>query len=154
MEQMAGIISKLAAGSDLVIVEMHWGTEYEHQFSRRQQEIARKLVDNGADIIIGHHPHVVQGMEIYGNKPIFYSLGNFIFDQYFSPDTQEELGVKITWQKNEIAIELIPLFSTGSRLQIMETEKKETFLNRFAAWSYLDGLDLSAVKDGQLDIYN
>jgi poly-gamma-glutamate synthesis protein (capsule biosynthesis protein) len=154
IERMAAIISNLAVLSDAVIVNMHWGVEYEHQFSRRQQEIARKLVDSGADIIIGHHPHVVQGMEIYKNKPIFYSLGNFIFDQYFSPDTQEELGVKIIRRKNETAIELIPLLSTGSRLQIMDPEKKEAFLNRFAAWSYLDGLDLSAVKNGQLNINN
>lgn len=102
-KEAENIVSDLASSTDLVVVNIHWGVEYQHQFNKTQQEIAHKLVDAGADMIIGHHPHVVQGMEIYQGKPIFYSLGNFVFDQYFSPDTQEGLaiGINIASRKPE-----------------------------------------------------
>jgi poly-gamma-glutamate synthesis protein (capsule biosynthesis protein) len=65
---------------DVLIVSMHAGKEYTFKHSARQQSIARAAVDAGADMVIGHHPHVVQDTEIYKDRPIFYSLGNFIFD--------------------------------------------------------------------------
>ncbi|MDR1937694.1 MAG: CapA family protein [Tannerellaceae bacterium] len=63
-----------------VVVVLHWGTEYAPQPHPQQRHDARQLIDAGADAIIGHHPHVVQPEETYRGKPIFYSLGNFIFD--------------------------------------------------------------------------
>ncbi|MEK7679302.1 MAG: AmmeMemoRadiSam system protein B, partial [Deltaproteobacteria bacterium] len=75
--------------ADFVLVSIHWGEEYQLlKSNKRQQALAHLLIEAGADAVIGHHPHVVQEMEIYKNKPIFYSLGNFIFDQYFSLPTQ------------------------------------------------------------------
>lgn len=73
---------------DLIIVSMHSGTEYIYTANNRQKEFAHAAVDFGADLIIGHHPHVVQEMEEYKGKYIFYSLGNFIFDQMWSEDTR------------------------------------------------------------------
>ena len=64
---------------DYVIVCLHWGEEYVAFPSPKQQDMARSLVDSGADVIIGHHPHVMQGYEVYNNSQIFYSLGNFNF---------------------------------------------------------------------------
>ncbi len=66
---------------DFVIVSMHWGTEYVHVPDKRQIEWAHALIDAGADLLIGHHPHVLQSIEIYNERLIAYSLGNFIFDQ-------------------------------------------------------------------------
>ncbi|MDR1919015.1 MAG: CapA family protein [Tannerellaceae bacterium] len=63
-----------------VVVVLHWGTEYAAQAHLQQIRDARQLIDAGADAIVGHHPHVVQPQESYRGKPIFYSLGNFIFD--------------------------------------------------------------------------
>ena len=65
---------------DLLVVSMHAGKEYRFKHSARQRQIARTAIDAGADAVIGHHPHVVQDSEVYRGKPIFYSLGNFIFD--------------------------------------------------------------------------
>ncbi len=79
--------------ADLVIVSIHWGEEYKPTSNQRQQRLAHMFIDTGADVVIGHHPHVVQEMEIYNGKPIFYSLGNFIFDQYWSLPTQIGLAV-------------------------------------------------------------
>ncbi len=64
---------------DRIIVNLHWGEEYVAYPSPEQQRIARRLIDAGADVIVGHHPHVVQGIEKYKNGAIFYSLGNFNF---------------------------------------------------------------------------
>lgn len=81
--------------SDFVIVSPHWGIEYQTKASDRQRNLAKKMVENGADLIIGHHPHVIQDYEKYQDAYIFYSLGNFMFDQYFSSETQEALVVSI-----------------------------------------------------------
>jgi poly-gamma-glutamate synthesis protein (capsule biosynthesis protein) len=68
--------------ADLVITFMHWGWEDETAPSARQRELARLMIDAGADAVVGGHPHVIQGLEHYAGKPIFYSLGNFVFDGF------------------------------------------------------------------------
>lgn len=65
----------------LIIVLLHWGREHDETVSVGQINSARKLIDGGADIVIGHHPHILQSIEIYNGKPIIYSLGNFVFDE-------------------------------------------------------------------------
>lgn len=77
------------AGADLVVVSYHFGEEYEKLPNDFQRKYAELAIDAGADLIIGHHPHVVQTLEQYKNAYIIYSLGNFIFDQYFSPETMQ-----------------------------------------------------------------
>ncbi len=95
---------------DLLIASVHWGTEYTHQPSTQQKNFAHHLIENGVDLIIGQHPHVVQGIEQYQEKLIFYSFGNFIFDQYFSQPTQESLAVKFSFEPNhQLSVNIIPL---------------------------------------------
>ena len=135
IEAAQKIISDLKKETDWVIVNLHSGVEYEHNTDSVQIKIAHSLIDAGADAIIGHHPHVVQGMEAYNGKPIFYSLGNFVFDQYFSPDTQEELAVSLILKDNgEIEYELFPLISSGSQVDLMSGEEKDAFLKKFKNW--------------------
>lgn len=67
--------------ADVIIVSIHWGMEYEAKPIDKQVELAHDIIDYGADIILGHHPHVVQSIELYKDKPIIYSMGNFLFDQ-------------------------------------------------------------------------
>lgn len=64
---------------DILIVILHWGVEYDKVPKKWQTDIAHALVDSGADVIYGHHPHVLQGIEIYKDRPILYSTGNFVF---------------------------------------------------------------------------
>jgi poly-gamma-glutamate synthesis protein (capsule biosynthesis protein) len=66
--------------ADLVIPFMHWGWENEHTSGDRQRQLARKMIDAGADAVIGSHPHVIQDVEQYHGKPIIYSIGNFMMD--------------------------------------------------------------------------
>jgi len=104
-------IKKVDPRVDWVIVNFHWGEEYQEQPSFRQKEIAKLAIEAGADIIIGHHPHIVQPLEHAKNKPIFYSLGNFVFDQPWSEQTMRGALAKITLTKNEIIkAEMIPTF--------------------------------------------
>ncbi len=74
-------IAALRGQVDLVAVSLHWGVEESFTVTPEQVEFAHKLLDDGADMILGHHPHQFQGIEIYKGKPIIYSMGNFIFDQ-------------------------------------------------------------------------
>ncbi len=68
-----------AAGANAVVCTMHFGKEYASVHNQQQENMARAMIDAGADLVIGHHPHVLQGMEVYQNRNIFYSLGNFVF---------------------------------------------------------------------------
>lgn len=82
---VADIRAARAAGADLVIPFMHWGWEREPGPGERQRELARTMIDAGADLVVGGHPHVTQGAEYYRGRPIVYSLGNFVFDGFESP---------------------------------------------------------------------
>ncbi len=88
-EKIINSIKDLRNKVDYVIVAFHWGVEYTSSASARQKELAHLAIDSGADLIIGNHPHWVQGVEQYKNKFITYAHGNFIFDQMWSPETRE-----------------------------------------------------------------
>lgn len=79
---IADIRAARKAGADLVIPLMHWGWEREPEPSARQRALARRMIDAGAAAVVGGHPHVTQGAELYRGKPIIYSLGNFVFDGF------------------------------------------------------------------------
>lgn len=95
------IISHAKTQVDFLIVSFHFGEEYE-EHNTRQTTLAHSAIDNGADAVIGHHPHVEQATEWYKEKFIAYSLGNFIFDQYFSEETMRGLAVGITLSPENI----------------------------------------------------
>lgn len=84
--------------AEVVVVLPHWGNEYEPKANAVIQEMAHAFIEAGADLIIGSHPHVVQQSELYQGKKIYYSLGNLVFDQYFSAETQRGLLVGVTFK--------------------------------------------------------
>lgn len=117
--------------ADFVIVSMHAGKEYTRQPTRFQQDFAHAAIDAGASVVIGHHPHWVQPVEYYGNGIIFYSLGNFVFDQFFSEDVQTGLVVKIILKSGEKPeAELFPVKIEQTQPRILEGEEKERQLQR------------------------
>jgi Bacterial capsule synthesis protein PGA_cap len=91
------------AGADIVIVFPHWGTEYRAKPFAAQQELARGIIDAGADMIIGNHAHWAAAMEVYEGKPIWYALGNFVFDQTWSEPTMEGITLELTFHGAELA---------------------------------------------------
>ncbi|MBI2416270.1 MAG: CapA family protein [Candidatus Kerfeldbacteria bacterium] len=118
-----------------IVVTVHWGTEYQLQSNTIQQNLAHRLIDAGADVVLGHHPHVVQEVEVYNNRAIFYSLGNFIFDQYFSTDTQQGLAVTVTLNQQQVVYTLHPLISERSQPRLMTAAEADTWLTDLASRS-------------------
>ena len=119
--------------SDFVVVSMHAGTEYKYKPNEAQTKFARAAIDLGADMVVGAHPHWVQTIEKYQGKYIFYSLGNFIFDQEWSRETKEGLMLNITLAqagKNGVMqtrldqIELLPVVIENYSTPRLATEKE------------------------------
>lgn len=88
-------IERLRKKVDILVVSNHWGIEFMDRPSVGNIRLARRMVDYGADIIVGHHPHVVQGVETYKNKIIAYSLGNFLFDMKWRDTYRKSFILKI-----------------------------------------------------------
>lgn len=109
LTDMLPIVREARKNADLIIVHSHWGVEYDSSPNPRQQEIGRALVDAGADIIVGHHSHTLQPVEIYKGKVIFYSLGNFVFDQGWSKTKDSVLAQFKIKDDGSKVIELIPM---------------------------------------------
>jgi len=118
-----------------IMVAIHWGDEYEQVANQHQVSLAHAMVDAGADVVIGHHPHVVQNIEEYHGQLIFYSLGNFIFDQYFSAETQEGLAVAIDFFDEEEHFSLVPMISTLSQPRKMDDVRAKEWLKSLAETS-------------------
>jgi capsule synthesis protein PGA_cap len=94
----AGVKAARKSGADVVIVFPHWGVEYRYSPFQNQQRLARQIIDAGADMIIGNHAHYAAAVEIYKGKPIWYALGNFVFDQTWSEPTMEGISLELTFQ--------------------------------------------------------
>ena len=95
-------IQKAKAVADFIVVSFHWGDEYETAHNKEQERVAKLVIDAGAQLVVGHHPHVVQEIEAYRGGYILYSLGNFIFDQNFSEDTKRGLLVEVKIKDDKI----------------------------------------------------
>jgi poly-gamma-glutamate synthesis protein (capsule biosynthesis protein) len=100
---IGGIRAARSAGADVVIPFMHWGWEREPQPTQRQRDLARRLIDAGADVVVGNHPHVTQGAEIYRGRPVIYSLGNFVFDGFELPAAKRGWLVRLTLDREGVA---------------------------------------------------
>ncbi len=102
-------IKALREQVDVLIVSLHWGIEYESKPTKEQRALAHDIIDWGADMIVGHHPHVMQGIEVYKGKIIAYSLGNIIFDQK-GKGTDWDVILTCTFRKKgPCSVEIIPL---------------------------------------------
>jgi poly-gamma-glutamate synthesis protein (capsule biosynthesis protein) len=114
LERVATDVRRLAARVDTVVVLPHWGTQYTHQPEPIQQRVARVLARSGADLVLGGHPHWVQGWESVrgagGHRvTVVHSLGNFVFDMDFMEQTQEGLFVEVVlWDGQVMAVEPVP----------------------------------------------
>lgn len=148
-EKAIKLVKKVSSDEKaFVIVMLHWGTEYQLVAGIGQQTLAHSFIDAGADSIISHHPHVVQNIEAYNGKIIAYSLGNFIFDQYFSNDTQQGLAIALELKNGEVTYRLLPLQSYQSQVELMKEEKTGPWLEKLAKRSSESLLD--AIKNGEI----
>ncbi|MFC1615958.1 AmmeMemoRadiSam system protein B [Patescibacteria group bacterium] len=142
LDQQAALnlIKEVRPNVDYLIVSIHWGYEYKHRPDQNAQvQPAHEFIDAGADFIIGHHPHVVQTFEIYKDRFIFYSLGNFIFDQYWSVATQEELSIGIVLDDQEnngmkTKVYLYPMRSHNAQPRHMEGDEYTKWIEKFIGY--------------------
>lgn len=108
LPDLLDLIRKERAANDFVVVMPHWGVEYVQQSATQITE-AHQIIDAGADLIIGAHPHVIQGYEKYHDHLIMYSLGNFIFDQYWSVPTQRAIAVRYVIGAKDQSATILPI---------------------------------------------
>lgn len=113
-----------------ILIFPHWGNEYQAIHSILQGNLAKSWIDAGADIVIGSHPHVIQDMEIYKKKPIIYSLGNLVFDQTFSKETEQGLVVSGTIDSQKIKLVLIPIAIRNLQPEVMTGQEKENIIDK------------------------
>ncbi len=129
-----------------VIVSWHWGEEYKHYPNKRQKMLGRLCVDAGADLVIGHHPHVLQGAEYYKGKLILYSLGNFIFDQFHENRTESAV-FSCTIEDNMIKDPfLTPVKIKRSKPYF--ARKQEAKKISEALLKYSEGMDIEVERKG------
>ena len=125
-------IQKAEESCDFTVVYVHWGIEKNTQPEEYQKTLARQYIDAGADAVIGAHPHVLQGIEFYQGKPIFYSLGNFIF----SNGAYETMLVELTVGGTETEIRLIPCVSEANQMRLLEESAWPAFYQNLESLSF------------------
>lgn len=129
VEQLRLQVAELQTSTDVQVAYIHWGDEYIPVHNQAQENFARELVAMGIDVIIGHHPHVVQDIDIIDGVLVFYSLGNFIFDQYFSTAVQEGYAVHMLVEADrELSFTIIPITSVDTRSQPRKMNDEETIV--------------------------
>ncbi len=127
------IASARDQGAETVIVCIHWGIENHPNFNSKQQEIGHFLVDAGADLVIGHHPHCIQPMEVYKGKSIFYSLGNCIFPSFAVPSHYNENGSyeriyrlrQLSWQRKGLAVNFDEINKRVVSVDVIKLQKQK-----------------------------
>ena len=135
-----------------MIISLHWGDEYIDRPSPEQVKLAREIIDAGANLILGHHPHMVQGVERYHDGLIAYSLGNFVFDQDLS-SLRKTFILKIILNNDTIDFETIPVWiDDHHRPNLNRGIEKIKFLNYFQRLSEkLIQEDLSGFEGKSID---
>lgn len=133
-------IRRYRESSDFIVVSYHGGQEYASVHDRRTEMFARAVLSGGADLFLGHHPHVPYGLAVHEGKYIVYSLGNFVFRQ---PDrfwTQRSFALSVELQKNSretsiASIRIIPVLAGNQPSFVIEGDEAETILERIRTLS-------------------
>ncbi|SFF99142.1 poly-gamma-glutamate synthesis protein (capsule biosynthesis protein) [Desulfotomaculum arcticum] len=144
-------INELSKQVDIVIISMHWGEEMSDMPTIIQQNLAHKLIESGADCILGHHPHVLQGVESYNNGLIFYSAGNFIFT--LSRDTRGRQSVIINIDVDKSGIcgaRLIPAWIEPGRTILADEKTSAAIIKRLQNLSGSMGTTIDA--NGEIEL--
>ncbi|HEY0950133.1 CapA family protein [Nocardioides sp.] len=131
-------VRRMSRRFDVVTVMPHWGEQYVHRPRPVQDEVARRLVEAGADLVVGGHPHVVQGASMVGDSLVVQSLGNFVFDMDFRADTMEGLLLEATfWGDRLVAADFVPYrLDAGFAPQVVPYAEAASILNPF--WEFSD----------------
>ena len=138
--QLVEEIKKAKESCDFVAVLVHWGIERNTLPEDYQKTLARQYIDAGADAVIGSHPHVLQGIEYYQGKPIFYSLGNFIFGN----GSYESIVAELTLTEGGTRVRVLPCASEGNRMRLLE--ETQDYYRRLSELSF----GVNILEDGSV----
>ena len=140
---MINEIKKIKQESDFVITIMHFGKEGSHELEKEQVESAKKYIDAGSDVIIGHHAHVLQGIEFYKDKPIIYNLGDFIFNG----NTEDTAIFEIKLSNNkQMEYYIYPARQKNMFTDLLEGKEKENLIKDLNSWS----VNATISQDGKI----
>ena len=134
-------------GSSIIIVYLHYGNEYSRSPNDNQIKISHELINDGADIVIGSHAHVTQGVEMYNGKPIFYNVGNFIFDQS-KPATHISYFLNLDLVEDNCTVTLYPTYISNYLPNFMDAESGKALIN--GLYPQCDELDVTENGTGVL----
>jgi poly-gamma-glutamate capsule biosynthesis protein CapA/YwtB (metallophosphatase superfamily) len=151
-DRVASTISEARSKADYVVASFHWGIELATSPNSEQRDLAHLAVDSGADFVIGHHPHVVQGFEVYKNKLIAYSLGNYVFSPPREISAKTLTVVALMGPNGLIQAKLVPTAISGCRPAIMSGESAAGWLGTVAG--YCSGLDTTVNIAGERGFIN
>ena len=131
-------IEEAREACDFLTVYVHWGEEKEEYYQQYQTTIARHCFEAGADLVIGAHPHVLQGIEFMDGKPVFYSLGNYIFAHSIEQTAMVKVGIRTD---GEAVYSLIPAYARGLKTQMLTGSKAENlydYMNELSPNTFLE----------------
>lgn len=154
--QLVEQIELAEAEHDLVIVAVHWGIEGAEYPEEYQRLMAREYIDAGADLIVGNHPHVIQGVEYYKDTPIVYSLGNYLFNQNNQPTAVLKVYVD---ELQHIRLQMIPIATSSFHVYASEGQAATNMIDYIEELSYALSLDEEGyvcpiiVCDGEYEEY-
>lgn len=128
-DRIAADIKAIRDQVDWVVVNFHWGSEISRYPSDTQIDLARFTIDQGADLVVGHHSSILQGAEVYKGRPIVYSLGNFIFggEAHSNSDTAM---LKVALKDKQMKVELLPVEVKGFQPRVVSGDRAQEILQQ------------------------
>ena len=133
-DRVAADIKALRTQVDWIVVNYHWGEELAKYPGDWQIDLARFTVDQGADLVVGHHPHVLQGAEVYKGRPIVYSLGNFIFGGNSTSD-YDTAALKVSLKDQQMRVEFLPIQVRGYQPRVVNGQAGQQILGQITGVS-------------------
>lgn len=134
-------------GSSIIIAYLHYGNEYSNSPNDNQVKISHELINDGADIVIGAHTHVTQGVEMYNGKPIYYNLGNFAFDQS-NPATHVSYFLNLNLVEDNCTVTLYPTYVSNYLPTFMDAESGKALIN--GLYPHCDQMQVTDQGTGKL----
>jgi len=128
-DRVAADIKAIRSQVDWIVVNYHWGEELAKYPGDYQMDLAHFTIDQGADLVVGHHPHVLQGAEIYKGRPIVYSLGNFIFGGKSVSDYDTAV-LKVALKDNQMKVEFLPVEVRGFQPKVVSGDRGTEILHQ------------------------
>lgn len=140
---LVNLIKEVKKNSDYVITIIHFGKEGSHDLEKEQIDVAKKSLDAGANVVVGHHAHTLQGVEIYNDKPIIYNLGDFIFNA--NKEETAMFQIKLDNDGN-MSYYLLPALQENCYTDFLTSKEKQKIIDKINSWS----INAKVLEDGKI----